>query len=67
MGELKQGSNPHIGVLSESEEKHLRQYVKQLICSSQNGMRYRQSLTQPYIPWIGRQVPKKAEQLGAGP
>ena len=49
MGELKQGSDPHIGQLSESEETHLRVRVKQLICGSLNGMRIRQSLPQPYI------------------
>ena len=48
-GELKQGSNPHMGQLSESKEKHLRLRVKQLICGSLNGMRLRQSLQQPYI------------------
>ena len=36
VGELKQGSDPHIRV-TESEEKHLR--LKQLICGSLNGMR----------------------------
>ena len=49
MGELKQGSDHHIGKLSESEEKHLRLRVKQMICGSLNGMRIRQSLLQPYI------------------
>ena len=44
MGELRQGSNPCMGQLSESEEKHLRLRVKQLICGSLNGMRIRQSL-----------------------
>ena len=41
VGELKQGSDPHIGV-TELEEKHLR--LKLLICGSLNGMRIRQSL-----------------------
>ena len=40
---------PTLGQLSESEEKHLRLRVKQLICGSLNGMRIRQSLPQPYI------------------
>ena len=31
MGELKQGSDPHIGAI-ESEEKHLSLRAKQLIC-----------------------------------
>ena len=35
--------------MSESEKKHLRLRVKQLICGSPNGMRIRQSLLQPYI------------------
>ena len=46
MGELKQGSHPHMGQLSESEEKHLRLRGKQLICGSLNGIRIRQSLPQ---------------------
>ena len=48
MGELNQGSDPHSGAI-ESQEKHLRLRVKQLICGSPNGMRIRQSLLQPYI------------------
>ena len=66
VGELKQGSDPHLGQLSESEKKHLRLRVKQLICGSLNGMRIRQSLLQPYIPWTGMQVHWKAQWLGAG-
>ena len=42
--------------MSESEEKHLRLRVKQLLCGSLNGMRIRQSLPQPYIPGEGRGV-----------
>ena len=38
--------------MSESEEKHLRLRVKQLIYGSLNGMRIRQSLLQPCIPWM---------------
>ena len=57
---------PILGQLSESEEKHLRLRVKQLISGSLNGMRIRQSLPQPYIPQTGTQVPWKAQQLGAG-
>ena len=45
-----------LGQLSESEEKHLRQRVKRLICGSQNGMRIRQSLPQPYVLRTGTQV-----------
>ena len=41
------GAIPIAGQLSESEEKHLRLRVKQLICGSLNGMRIRQSLWQP--------------------
>ena len=33
------GLIPTVGQLSESEEKHLRQRVKRLICGSLNGMR----------------------------
>ena len=47
MAELKQGSIPTSGQLSESKEKHLRLRVKQLICGSLNGMRVRQPLLQP--------------------
>ena len=65
MRELKQGSDPHIRV-TESEEKHLRLRVKQLVCGSLNGMRIRQSLPQPYIPQTGMQVPGKAQELEAG-
>ena len=64
MEELKQGSSPHIGAV-ESEEKHLRLGVKQLICGSLNGMRIRQSLLQPYILQTGTQVPWKVQWLGA--
>ena len=52
LGELRQGSNLYTQ-LSESEEKHLRLTVKQLICGSLNGMRIRQSLAQSYIPQTG--------------
>ena len=64
VGELKQRSDPHMGQLSESEEKHLR--LKQLICGSLNGMRIRQSLPQPYIPQTGTLVPWKVQWLGVG-
>ena len=57
---------PTLGQLSESEEKHLRLRVKQLICGSLNRMRIRQSLPQPYIPWTGTQVPWKVQWLRAG-
>ena len=49
--------SPHQGNCLESEEKHLRLRVKQLICGSLNGMRIRQSLLQSYIPQAGTQVP----------
>ena len=52
--------------MSESEEKHLRLKVKQVICGNLNGMRIRQSLPQPYIRWTGTQGPWKVQQLGAG-
>jgi len=64
--ELKRGSIPTSMQLSEPKEKHLRLNVKQLICDSPNGMRIRQSLLQPYIPWTGMLVPWKMQQLGAG-
>ena len=54
MGELKQGSESHIGAIAESEEKHLRLRVEQLVCGSLNGMRIRQSLPQSYIPQTDR-------------
>ena len=65
-GNWSRGPIPTLGQLSESEEKHLRLRVKQLICSSLNGKRIRQSLLQPYIPWTGMQVPCKVQWLGAG-
>ena len=65
VGELKQGSDRRIGAI-ESEEKHLRLRVKELICSILNGMRRRQSLPQPCIPWRGRQTPWTVQWLGAG-
>ena len=52
--------------MSESEAKHISLRVKQLIYGSLNGMRIRQFLPQPYIPWIGTQVPWKVQWLGAG-
>ena len=58
--------SPTLGQLSESEEKHLRLRVKQPVCGSLNGMRIRQSLSQPYIPRTGTQVPWTAQRLGAG-
>ena len=60
------GTSPTSGQLSESEEKHLRLRVKQLICGSLNRMRIRQSLLQPYKPQTGTWVPWKAQWLGAG-
>ena len=66
MGVLKQRSDPILGQLSESEEKHLRLRVKQLICGRLNGARIRQFLLQPYILWTGMLVPWKVQQLGAG-
>ena len=59
------GPIPTSGQLSESEEKHLRLRVKQLICGSLNGIRIRQSL-QPYLPKTGMQIPWKVQQLVAG-
>ena len=64
-GNLNMGTSPTSGQLSESEEKHLRLRVKQLICGSLNRMRIRQSLPQPYIPQTGTLVPWKTQQLGA--
>ena len=63
-GGTEAGVRPHIR--SESEEKHLRLRVKQLICGSLNGMRIRQSLPQPYTPWAGMLVSWKGQLLGAG-
>ena len=59
-GTWSRGPIPTSGQLSESEEKHLRLRVKQLICGGLNGMRIRQSLPQAYIPqmtqWLGAGV-----------
>ena len=52
--------------LSESEKKHLKLRVKQLIFGSLNGMRIRQSLPQPYTSGTEMQVLWKAQWLGAG-
>ena len=57
------GLIPTVGQLSESEKKHLRLRVKQLIYGSLNGMRIKQSLPQLYIPQKGTRVPWKAQQL----
>ena len=57
---------PTSGQWSESEEKHLRLRMKQLIYGSLNGMKIRQYLPQPYILWTGMLVPWKVQQLGAG-
>ena len=65
-GTESEGPIPTEGQLSESEEKHLRLRVKQLICGSLNGMRIRQSLLQPYISRTEMQVPWKVQQLGTG-
>ena len=62
---MNQGSDPHSGAI-ESQEKHLRLRVKQLVCGSLNGMRIRQSLPKPYIPWTGTLVSWKVQRLGAG-
>ena len=56
-GNWSRGLIPTVGQLFESEEKHLRLRVKQLICGSLNGMRIRQSLSQPSISQTGKQVP----------
>ena len=65
-GTEARGPIPTGGQLSESEEKHLRLRVKELICGSLNGMRIRPSLPQPYIYQAGTRVFWKGQQLGAG-
>ena len=56
-----------MGQLSESEEKYLRLRLKQMIRGILNGMRIRQSLLQPYVPWTGMRAPWGPSQwLGAG-
>ena len=60
------GLIPTSGRLCESEEKHLRLKVKELICGSINGMRIRRSLLQPYICQARTQVSWKGQWLGAG-
>ena len=63
-GETEAGVQiPTWGQLSESEEKHLKLRVKQLICGSLNGMRIRQSFPQPYIRQAGTRVPWKVQWL----
>jgi len=56
-GGTEAGVIPTEGQLSESEEKHLRLRMKLLTCGSLHGMRIRQSLPLPCIPWTGTQVP----------
>ena len=65
-GNCSRGLIPTLGQLFESEEKHLRLRVKQLMCGSLNGMRIRQSLPQSYIPETGMQIPWKVQKLAAG-
>ena len=60
-GNWSRGPIPTSGQLSESEQKHLRLRVKELIWSSLNGMRIRQSLLQPYIPGAGTLVHRSWE------
>ena len=55
-GNRSKGLIPTSGQLSESEEKHYRLRVKQLICGSLDGMRIRESLPQPSMPWTGKLV-----------
>ena len=40
--------------------------MKQLICGSLNGMRIRQALMQPHVPWTGTPVPWKVQWLRTG-
>ena len=62
-GNWSRGLIPTSGQLSESEEKHLRLRVKQLICGSANWMRIRQSLLQPHICRAGTWVSWKGQRL----
>ena len=55
-GNYNTGLIPTLGQLSESQEKHLRLRVKELIFGSLNGMGIRQPLLQPYKPQTGMQV-----------
>ena len=57
---------PTEGQLSESEERHLRIRVKQLICGSLNGKKIRQSLPQSFIHGAGIRVCWKPQWLGTG-
>ena len=65
-GNCSRGLIPTSGQLFESEEKHLRLRVKQLICGSLNGMTIRQFLPQPYIPQRRMRGPWKVQWLGVG-
>ena len=56
-GNRSRGPITTSGQLFESEEKHLRLRVKQLICGSLNGKGLRQSLPQPYMPRTGMRAP----------
>ena len=65
-GELKQGSNPHTGATVYVSGETFKAESETADLWHLNGMRIRQSLLQPYIPWTGMQVPWKAQWLGAG-
>ena len=64
-GNWSRGLIPTSRQLSESEEKHLRLRVKQLLCSSLNRMGIRQSLLQPYTPWGRNAAPLKGRVAGS--
>ena len=64
-GETSRGPIPTSGQLFESEEKHLRLRVRQLICGSLNGVRIRQSLPQPYRPQTWTQISWTVQKLAA--
>ena len=55
-GGTEAGVQPHMGQTSESEQKHLRLGVKQLICGSLKGMRIRTCCSHTY-PGQGRRSP----------
>ena len=63
--QLRADRSPTLGPLSESEEKHLRLRVKQLIWQAKWNEN-QTVLAQPCIRWAGMRVFRKGQRLGAG-
>ena len=64
INERKNKSRHYFANNNNNNKKRMR--VKELICSSLNGMRIKQSLPQPFTPQTGTWVLWKAQRLGGG-